>query len=386
MNISDQKYQQIVDYISNELSSQERKEVDLWIKASEQNQNIFEEIQRKILYTQWSLRSTQVNTDKEFAKFEKRLSSKIRYIGWIAAAASIVIILGLSIPFLRKQYQENQERIAMNIPIQPGKKGAQLILSTGKQVEIENQSKKITEKDGSLIQLDSETGLEYSNSSTETEKLIYNILKTARGNEFNMQLADGTRVWLNADSELRYPVQFTGDKRKVYLKGEAYFDVAHDKQKAFIVNSYDQEVKVYGTEFCINAYNEKKIKTVLVEGSVGIRANATSTESKLEPGEMGLADSQTGTIDIKKVNVRPYIAWKDGDFVFENESLENIMIRLERWYNVKTFYMNEECKHFRFSGDMERYTDVRSLLYFIQETSDAKFEINNNTIVVMAKK
>jgi ferric-dicitrate binding protein FerR (iron transport regulator) len=85
------------------------------------------------------------------------------------------------------------------------------------------------------------------------------------------------------------------------------------------------------------------------------------------------------------VNVRPYIAWKDGDFVFENESLENIMMRLERWYNVKIFYMNEECKDYRFSGDIERYSDVRRLLYLIQETSNARFEINNQTIVVMAK-
>ncbi|WP_282015408.1 FecR family protein [Marinifilum flexuosum] len=385
MNITDQKYQEIVDYISGELNEEGRKSMEAWINSSDENQKIYEKILKKSLFVRWSLKSNQIDTNKEWKKFENRLNSRVRYISWFVAAASIAIILGFSIPFLWNQYQENQELISANQSILPGKKGAQLILSTGKQVAVEDQSKRIKEKDGSFIHLDAKTGLEYSKSETSSDKLIYNTLKTARGNEFSMQLADGTRVWLNADSELRYPVQFTGKNRKVYLKGEAYFDVSHDEKKVFIVNSYNQEVKVYGTEFCINAYKQREIKTVLVKGSVGVRANPTSEEAKLKPGELGLADVQEGTIEIQKVNVRPYIAWKDGDFVFENESLENIMLRLERWYNVKVFYMNEECKDFRFSGDMKRYSDVSNLLYFIQETSNAKFEINKNTIVVMAK-
>ncbi|RKE04325.1 FecR family protein [Marinifilum flexuosum] len=385
MDINDQKYQEIVDYISGGLNEEGRKSMEAWINSSDENQKIYEKILKKSLFVRWSLKSNQIDTKKELKKFENRLNSRVRYMGWIAAAASVIVILSLSVPYLWNQYQENQELISANQTIQPGKKGAQLILSTGKQVAVEDHHQKIKEKDGSFIQLDSKTGLEYSKGETSSNKLIYNTLKTARGNEFSMQLADGTRVWLNADSELRYPVQFTGKNRKVYLKGEAYFDVVHDKDKAFIVNSYNQEVKVYGTEFCINAYSQEEIKTVLVEGSVGVRASPKSAEEKLKPGELSLADMQLGTIEIQKVNVRPYIAWKDGDFVFENESLENIMLRLERWYNVKVFYMNEKCKDFRFSGDMERYADVSSLLYFIQETSNVKFEINKNTIVVMAK-
>jgi ferric-dicitrate binding protein FerR (iron transport regulator) len=141
--------------------------------------------------------------------------------------------------------------------------------------------------------------LEYKEKATTKSKLIYNTLKTARGNEFDMQLADGTRVWLNADSELRYPVQFTGNDRKVFLKGEAYFEVSHDENKAFIVDTYGQEVKVYGTEFCINAYDEKITKTVLVEGSVGVRAKQSKLETKLKPGELGLADVQSGELEVK---------------------------------------------------------------------------------------
>ena len=151
------------------------------------------------------------------------------------------------------------------------------------------------------------------------------------------------------------------------------------------MKSYDQQVRVYGTEFCVNAYDQNEIKTVLVEGSVGVKANSKSIEAKLKPGELGLANLVSGEMDIKKVNIRPYIAWKDGDFVFENEALENIMMRLERWYNVKIFFMNEECKMYRFTADIERYSDVKDLLFYMQETSNVKFEVNKNAIVVMAK-
>ena len=385
MNITDQKYQEIVDYISDELPKEERIKLENWIAFSKDHKDAFEKINRKILFTQWSLKSAHVNTNKEFKKFEKRLNSKLHYLAWAVAAASIIIVVGLSIPIFWEQYQVNQDLLASSSTIQHGTKGAKLILSNGKHVEIENQSKEIKEKDGSLIQLDSLIGLEYANSKVKPSKIIYNTLRVPRGNEFNLQLADGTRVWLNADSELRYPVQFSGKERQVHLKGEAYFKVSSNTNKAFVVNSYNQQVRVYGTEFCVNAYNHKEIKTVLVEGLVGLRANTNSKEFKLKPGELALANQETGNLDIRKVNVRPYIAWKDGDFVFENESLENIMLRLERWYNVKIFYMNEECKEYRFSGDMKRYADVRKLLFFIQKTSNAKFEINKNTIMVMAK-
>ncbi|WP_421918806.1 FecR family protein [Marinifilum sp.] len=385
MNITDQKYQEIVDYISGELSNVDRKSMQAWINTSDMNRKTYEKILKDSLFLRWSLKSKQIDTKYELKKFENRINSRVRFISWVAIAAGVILVLSLSVPYLWNQYQSNKELVASTAPIQPGKKGAQLILSNGNSFDIEDQDQEIKEKDGSVIQLDSKTGLEYSKSNTKSTKLIYNTLKTARGNEMNVKLADGTFVWLNADSELRFPINFTGKKRQVYLKGEAYFDVAPDKEKAFIVTSYNQQVKVYGTEFCVSAYNQDEIKTILVEGSVGLKAGNNDVETKLNPGELGLANSKTGKVEVKQVNVRPYIAWKDGDFVFENQSLEEIMYRLERWYNVKIFYMNEECKDYRFSGDIERYTDVRRLLYLIQETSNAKFEINNNTIVVMTK-
>lgn len=385
MEITDKKYQEIVDYISEELDSKSRIDIETWINASNQNKKIYKQILRKVLYTRWSLRSTQVNTELEFNKFEKRINTRVRYLSFAAVAASIILLLSISIPFLFDNNSEETQSIAQSFKIEPGKRGAELILSTGESVKIEEDTKDIKELDGSLIQIDSLRGVAYSAELKSDQKEIYNTLKVPRGREFDIRLADGTRVWLNAESELRYPVQFVGDKRQVYLKGEAYFDVEPNKEKAFIVNSYDQQVKVYGTEFCVNAYDQNEIKTVLVEGSVGLRANSKSLETKLKPGELGLANLQTGEINVKQVNVRPYIAWKDGEFVFESEPLENIMERLERWYDVKIFFMNEECKNYRFTADLERYADVKDFLFFMEATSNAKFEIKKNAIVVMAK-
>jgi len=385
MNITDKKYQEIVDYISGELTEVERASFEIWLNSSEENKKAYQGILRKSLFTRWSLKSSQVNTELEFNKFEKRINTRVRYLSIAAVAASIILLFSIAVPFLLNEEAVEDNSIAHSVQIGPGKRGAELILSTGESVKIEEGVKELKEKDGSVIQIDSQGGLEYSAESESNKIEIYNTLRVPRGREFDILLADGTRVWLNAESELKYPVQFVGDKRQVYLKGEAYFDVTPNKEKAFVVNSYDQQVKVYGTEFCVNAYNQNEIKTVLVEGSVGIKANSKCIEAKLRPGELGLANLQTGKLEIKKVNIRPYIAWKDGDFVFENEPLENIMMRLERWYNVKIFFMNEECKMYRFTADIERYSDVKDLLFFMEATSNAKFEIKNNAIVVMAK-
>ncbi len=384
MNITDKKYQDIVAFISEELTEKERADFELWLNASEQNKKTYQQVLRKVLYTRWSLKSTQVNTELEFNKFEKRMGARMRYLSFAAVAASIILLFSIAVPYLLNDQTIENENLAQSVQIEPGKRGAELILSSGKSVLLEG-NKEIKELDGSLIEIDSLKGIEYSAEAKSTPKEIYNTLRVSRGQEFDILLADGTRVWLNAESELRYPVQFVGDKRQVYLKGEAYFDVEPNKEKAFVVNSYGQQVKVYGTEFCVDTYNQNEIKTILVEGSVGVKANAKGIEAKLKPGELGLTNLQTGEINVKQVNVRPYIAWKDGDFVFENQSLEDIMLRLERWYNVKIFFMNEECKAYRFTGDMQRYSEVKDLLYFMEATSNVKFEIKDNAIVVMAK-
>ncbi|MCZ4695595.1 FecR family protein [Ancylomarina euxinus] len=386
MKISDQQYSLILDYISGELEEQARNDVELWIKSSDENKRAYHKVLKKTLYTQWSLKDVSINQDLELKKFERRLHAKTRFLSYAAVAASILILISVSVSILLDHPKSELDRIvAENTTISPGERGAELILSTGEIIDINTSKSQVKESNGSVIQIDSVSGIDYKSASIGSTKQIYNTLKTARGREFNIILSDGTKVWLNAESELRYPVQFAGDTRQVYLKGEGYFDVKSDKDIPFLVNSGGHQVKVYGTQFCVNTYDEAYIQTVLVEGSIGLKSSAIAKESRLKPGDLAVVDLITGDLDIKQVNVRPYVAWKDGDFVFEDENLESIMRRLERWYDVKVFFMNPETKFFRFTGDMKRYSRVEDLLYFIEETSNAKFEIKDNAILIMKK-
>lgn len=385
MKISDQQYSLLLDYISGELEEQSRNEVELWIKSSDENKRIYQRILKKTLYTQWSLKNASINQDIELKKFERRLRAKTRFLSYVAVAASILVLISISVTILWDQPQSYLDQVADNSAIQPGERGAELILSTGEVVDIAENQTPIKESNGSVIQIDSLRGIDYKSVSVESKKQIYNTLKTARGREFNVTLSDGTKVWLNAESELRYPVKFAGNTRQVYLKGEGYFEVMTDKTKPFLVKSGEHQVKVYGTQFCINTYDESHIQTVLVEGSIGLKSSLKSEENMLKPGQLARADIKSGEVIIKDVNVRSYVAWKDGDFVFEDESLESIMKRLERWYDVKVFFQNPETKTFRFTGDMKRYSKVDDLLYYIENTSAVKFQIKNKAILVMKK-
>lgn len=178
----------------------------------------------------------------------------------------------------------------------------------------------------------------------ESKKTLYNKIIVPRGGEFFLTLSDGTEVWLNADSELEYPVNFVADERAVKLRGEAYFKVKKDTTKPFRVTSGEYRLQVYGTEFNMNTYHQEEIQVVLVQGAVGFRANLSTPELRLKPNQLGVANELTGKTEIKEVDVYPYIAWKNQDVVFMNERLESIMEKIERWYDVNVFFQNDSLK------------------------------------------
>ncbi len=382
--------------VLGDLSEEQKEALYKW-ETDLQNKKIEDDILNAEAFNDWNNKLDRFDSSDSWEHFVNKMqksNTKGKLINLpilkrvVSIAASVILLVSLGLVFFFNDIKQTEELASVSEIVEPGEFKATLILSTGEIVRLSDINNDSITDMGLAIQHDADAGINYSKdalSKKAKQSVVYNTLKVARGEEYKVVLADGTHVWLNADSELRYPVQFFGKQRSVYLKGEAYFDVTHNKNKAFVVHSHDQQVKVYGTEFCIDAYNKEEIKTVLVEGSVGVKANKYEVELKLKPGELGTVNAFTGDTKVEKVNVRPYIAWKDSDFVFEHERLESIMMKLERWYNVKIFYMNEECKDFRFTGDVERYAEVHNLLKFIKLTSKAKFEVKNNTIVVMTK-
>ena len=263
--------------------------------------------------------------------------------------------------------------------ILPGSDKAILILANGEKMKLENSDSlqvdlgagnQLVNKDNQLVYQGEETG-----------ELQYNELQIPRGGEYQVKLADGTIVRLNSGSSLRYPVAFGKEKREVVLKGEAYFQVAHDRQKAFVVVTDDIEVKVYGTEFNINTRVADYVQTTLVRGAVSIKTER-SAEKMLKPGQLAQFDRLTGETEIKNVDVSNYIGWKSGVYIFEDKSIEQIMDELSLWYDIEVFFRNNISRNRHFSGSLPRYREIDDMLKVIEKTSHVRFEVKGKTIIV----
>ena len=209
----------------------------------------------------------------------------------------------------------------------------------------------------------------------------YNMIRTPLGGEYSLTLADGTKVWLNAMSELRYPVAFGEGVREVELKGEAYFQVAKDATKPFRVVVNDMQVEALGTEFNINAYRDDNcLRTTLAEGKVRVSYPDTRQECILVPGEQAVL--KEGVITTGQVNVDDIIAWKKGRFVFSDMSLEAIAHQLERWYDVEIRFDDTVAKYYRFTGVMKRYNELEQVLGLIEETTNVRFKVEGQQVKV----
>ena len=218
------------------------------------------------------------------------------------------------------------------------------------------------------------------------ESPIFNTLQIPRGGEYFMTLADGTEVWLNAETEIRYPVQFTGNKRVVYLDGEAYFTVAPDKKKPFTVVSTHASVSVLGTQFNFRAYpDEQDVQTTLVSGSVIMQSEKYKQQVKLVPGEQGVLEKRSANLTKLEVNTYLYTAWKDGRFAFRDARLEDLFNILARWYDLSVFYQSPEAKDIRFTGDLNKTDDFKSILKIIEQNERVTFTVNQRTVFIQAK-
>lgn len=328
------------------------------------------------------------NRDKkeEFARLENTIQerkSRRMTLRW-SVPASVILLIGLFVGRMVNEWRDLDEMrmLAETERIVPGVK-AELILSTGERVVLNQQRVSIEGVNETGIQNDSVTGLNYTTAKVQGEELVYNTMRIPVGGFYQLTLSDGSKVWLNSMTELRFPVAFTGEERKVYLTGEAYFEVAPDSKHPFIVVTEEgMEVKVYGTEFNMSTYQHGVVQTVLVSGKVGIRVNATGKEVMLAPKQMAEYSEKTGMVRVEEADPYRYIAWKNGEFVFERETIEEIMERLGRWYDVKVFYENESLKQKRFTGVISRYENIEQVLRLIEGPATLRFEVKGNVVTV----
>ena len=376
----------LIAFLSGELDEREEENVRVWLEASPENRNAYESLMKDYLRIRWVQENVQIREEQAKKIIFSSLKKKRNLTPYYGVAASIAVLLIVTLFFfIREDKQVVSEKLVVS-EIKPIQSKAMLVLSTGEQIQLTKSTQKIQEQDGSVLKIDSVMGVQYDALSTKrVEKPIYNKIVVPRGGEYFVTLSEGTKVWLDADSELEYPVFFSGDFREVKLKGNAYFCVTKKNDKPFVVRAGEFSLKVYGTEFNVNAYDLQNIETVLVNGSIGFKANISTPERMMEPNELAVSDSRTGLSEIHQVDIYPYIAWKNQNIVFVNERLESIMEKMARWYDVTVFFQDESLKDLRFDCNMRRYTDIRDLFFFLEKTSNARFALNGRTVVISKK-
>ena len=294
---------------------------------------------------------------------------------WVmgSVAASILIILGglFQIGMIGGRLRGSTEVAA----ITPGSNKAQLILSDGAIVDLHAAVRQLPLSVIGIIRNDSLEGLKYSGNVGMKEE--YNVLQTPVGGFYHLELSDGTRVWLNACSELRYPVSFVRKERRVMLKGEAYFQVSRDSSRPFYVQTSRQNIRVLGTSFNVRSYPADQEYTTLESGRVSV--HCLGQDCLLRPGEqLRLSDTSVVIVPVRSEN---YIGWKNQCWVYDNCMLKEVFKDLERWYNVQIELEDESIGLRHFTGNFRRYDNINTVLEMIGLVAHVKYKVEGREIV-----
>lgn len=365
--------------LSETATEKEKLKLEKWV---EQASDRTEELKRiRIELRDQAMESPDM--EKMWKEFQSRLSHQR---GWGKSVLRYAAILVFPLCIAAWMYFEFRTVAPAPVTefsanVTPGKYKARLILGDGRKVNITKETE-INIQDKSGVRISSSGNILQYNvpvDSAVQNVSPYNTLTVPVGGEFTIQLSDGTKVWLNAGSKLKYPVVFQGDQRKVEMEGEGYFEVKKNEQMPFIVQVNDISVRVLGTAFNVSSYHRQTV-TTLISGKVCLMKGEQRVV--LQPGEQAIAVAETPGFDIRKVNARNYALWKNGIFWFENEDLNTILENLARWYDVEIFYADPELKKLRFSVEMKRYESIETVLRKIEYTRKVRFMLRDRTVCV----
>lgn len=315
-------------------------------------------------------------------KYFLRHRKKTHYLHVLSRMGVAVLLAGivLGIVFWEEPFRQEEKAGEFEVCIPAGMAQARLTLADGKVINVAQVD---TLKDQGVA-------IEYKNGelsykkATDTTIIAYNELEVPRGGECALVLDDGTKVWVNSESRLRYPLSFEGEERSVYLEGEAFFDVAK-ADKSFVVRNPFGEVRVLGTVFGLTAFKIDSVSyTTLVRGCVRVSNNASDSLT-IYPGEQAIA-SRDGKMIKREVDVEEYVGWKDGVFIFKERRLEDIVKILERWYDIDVVFQDDELKDFRFTGYLDRYKDMNVFFKALKRTEKVDYKMSDMGIVILTRK
>lgn len=388
-----QKQFEIARWIAEDLAGilpeEERNALQEWLDASERHRALYHEIRKDFEQGRHALPYTREEVDAQLDKFYRLAHRKQRhrrgYIRWMGYAAAVVLVVG-AIFFVNRQQRQALKPVPMaqSTGITIPKAKVQLVLSNGEEINLSGQREMVS-RDGNVHIEKEANELSYvKQDSAHENEVRYNTLIVPRGGDFKVCLSDGTVIWLNSCTRLRYPTAFEGKMREVFLEGEAYFEVAKNAEMPFVVRTDNVSVCVLGTSFNVSAYeDDRNVTTTLASGSVEVLM--PQGKRVISPDEQLIFNRQDGSFKCREVDASMYSAWKDGMFVFENETLERIMSRLQMWYDVEVFYSSDAAKNYRFTGDLRRYEDFSRIVRMIEEVAGVSIQINGNCIVIGTK-
>jgi ferric-dicitrate binding protein FerR (iron transport regulator) len=399
----------LMKHLQGSLSDTEQEQLDQWLLQSDRNRRLFTSINDEEQLRQMVLAYHQEQEEDD----EAIILSKIRrQIGrahvrrihtlrrWGTVAAIALLFAGIGGYFLLKNKTVSTPAAVAEKPadIPPGKEGAVLTLADGRQVVLDSLGNGVIATQNGTQLLLQNGALSYAKQTGSTAP-VYNTLTTPKGRQFQVILPDGTKVWLNAASSLRYPTVFSGSEREVSVTGEAYFEVAHDKAKPFIVNlplsiptgreAGGSRIQVLGTQFNVNAYaNEAAIKTTLIEGSLKIvngqsvpQGGINRESAILKPGEQAVLVAHSPLTIDHSPDIDKAVAWKSGFFNFEDARLEEVMRQLERWYDIEVVY-EKNIPDIQFGGKMSNDVSLSGLLKSLKEM-EVHFRIEGRKLIVL---
>lgn len=372
----------IAEEFAGVITKENQARLEQWRVENPAHAKEYDEIRIYIMTENERRKKEKQTVKNEWRKFERVHFRK--YVIWrrIGRYAAIMVMpLLVCGYFVSSEWKSSEVTIADNVEIVPGTGRAQLIMADGRFLKLEQKEDMKLDLPGVKVVATGKKivyrAIEEETSTPKVEE--YNTLVVPRGGEYMLELSDGTKVWLNSDSELRFPVTFVGDRRNVEIEGEAYFEVAKDEGKPFHVLANGADIKVLGTSFNVMTYRGRTI-TTLVEGEVCLTYKDESV--LIVPDRQAEVITETGKILMREVDARNFTLWKDGVFYFENAALETIVERLSQWYDVNIIFNDEALKQLRYSVEMKRYNNIQDLLTKIEKTQKVKFLIQGKSIYI----
>lgn len=376
----------IVKYLSQAATAEDLDVLNNWI-ADDKNHQVYKDFIKTHFAITLAMNNSDLNKIREELRKEIRKGKKQYYsrrlLSVMKYAAIAIFFIGVGIIWQQGVFDKTQ-----NAVIVPRTDAITLELENG-DIEIitEAGTTHVQNSNGKVVGLRQGNKLVYDKS--EDLELVYNTLTVPNGKQFSIVLSDGSNVHLNSGSSIKYPINFIkGQKRQVFLTGEAFFDVAHDQEHAFVVNAQDLDIHVYGTKFNVSNYPEDRdTEVVLVEGSVGLRESnleiADNAEVYLKPGYMGIYNRSDNNISQEEVNTSIYTSWMNGNLVFRNISFENIIQKLQRHYNVVIINNNEKLAHETFNATIEtKHESIEQVFNYFNKVYQIEYKIIENKIII----